>query len=475
MNPSQHYHFVTGRLAESAVRSVVSDLSNKMGFAYSIDVLPITVAALMTGRWLLRHVQVPDQATKVVLPGYLLPDLDLVQASFSVPVFCGPKNIQDLPQFFGKDTQRPDDYGAYDIQIIAEINHADRLTLNQLELQARQLSQQGADTIDLGCSPGHRWLDIATATTHLKQLGLRVSVDSFDPWEVAQACSAGAELVLSVNSSNSSVAAQWGCEVVAIPDSPDDLSSLYRTVDQLERDRVPYRVDPILEPIGLGFAASLERYLSCRRELPQAALMMGIGNITEMTDSDSAGINTLLLGFCQELRIGSVLTTQVINWARSSVRECDLARRLVHYSVAHQIPPKHLEPELVLLRAAKVNHLPADVLQEMAAAIRDPNYRLFVSEGKIHAITAGLYVSGIDPFHIMQQILESPAGQKLDASHAFYLGFEMCKALTALTLDKNYQQDEALQWGFLTRPEQHHRLKRRADSNSKDTPESDPS
>jgi|688.fasta_scaffold00579_44 dihydropteroate synthase-like protein len=473
MNPTQHFHFVTGRLAESAVRSVVSDLSEKMGFAYSIDVLPITVAALMTGRWLLRHVQVPDQATKVVLPGYLQPDLDLIQSSFSVPVFCGPKNIQDLPQFFGKDTQRPDDYGAYEIQIIAEINHADRLSLDQLVLQARQLSQQGADTIDLGCSPGHRWQEIAAATAHLKQLGLRVSVDSFDPWEVAQACAAGAELVLSVNSSNSQVAAQWGCEVVAIPDSTDDLSSLYRTVEQLERDRVPYRVDPILEPIGLGFAASLERYLLCRRELPQAAMMMGIGNITELTDSDSAGINTLLLGFCQELRIGSVLTTQVINWARSSVRECDLARRLVHYSVEHQIPPKHLEPELVLLRAAKVNHLPADVLQEMAAAIRDPNYRLFISEGKIHAITAGLYVSGIDPFQIMHQIFESPSGQKLDASHAFYLGFEMCKALQALTLDKNYQQDEALQWGFLTRPEQHHRLKRRTDS--KGTHESDPS
>ena len=61
--------------------------------------------------------------------------------------------------------------------------------------------------------------------------------------------------------------------------------------------------------------------------------MMGVGNLTELTDVDSAGVNTLLIGFCQELAIGSVLTTAVINWARSSVREIDLARRLAYHAV----------------------------------------------------------------------------------------------------------------------------------------------
>ena len=35
-----------------------------------------------------------------------------------------------------------------------------------------------------------------------------------------------------------------------------------------------------------------------------------------------------------------MLTTQVINWARSSVREIDLARRLMHHAVAHGTVPK---------------------------------------------------------------------------------------------------------------------------------------
>ena len=96
---------------------------------------------------------------------------------------------------------------------------------------------------------------------------------------------------------------------------------------------MPLRIDPVLEPIGFGFAASLGRYLEVRRRYPDAEMMMGIGNLTELTDVDSAGVNVLLLGFCQELGIRSVLTTQVINWARTSVRECDLARRLMHHAV----------------------------------------------------------------------------------------------------------------------------------------------
>src|SRR5262249_31977890 len=161
-------------------------------------------------------------------------------------------------------------------------------------------------------------------------------------------------LVLSVNSGNRAAAADWGCEVVAVPDDPTRVETLDETIDYLAARRVPLRIDPILEPIGFGFAASLGRFLDVRRRCPDAEMMMGIGNLTELTDADSAAINVLLLGFCQELQIHSVLTTQVINWARTSVRECDLARRLVHYAQRHRTLPKRLEPRLVMLRDAEV-------------------------------------------------------------------------------------------------------------------------
>ena len=97
---------------------------------------------------------------------------------------------------------------------------------------------------------------------------------------------------------------------------------------------MPFRIDPILEPIGFGFAASLGRYLEVRRRYPDAEMMMGVGNLTELTDVDSAGRQRRCSpGFCQELGIRSVLTTEVINWCRSAVREFDLARRLVYHAV----------------------------------------------------------------------------------------------------------------------------------------------
>ena len=45
----------------------------------------------------------------------------------------------------------------------------------------------------------------------------------------------------------------------------------------------------------------------------------------------------------------------------------------------------------------------------------------------------------------------------IDPAHAFYLGYELAKAVTALTLGKNYVQDQALRWGFLTKEEESHR------------------
>src|SRR5262249_57767423 len=83
-------------------------------------------------------------------------------------------------------------------------------------------------------------------------------------------------------------------------------------------------------------------------------MLMGVGNLTELTDVDSAGVNVVLLGFCQEVGVRSVLTTQVINWCRSCVRELDLARRLVHFACTRRVLPQRLEPDLVLLRDPKV-------------------------------------------------------------------------------------------------------------------------
>ena len=77
-------------------------------------------------------------------------------------------------------------------------------------------------------------------------------------------------------------------------DSDSDLRTAAMAMPFLAERRVPLLIDPILEPIGFGFAESLGRYLDVRRRFPDAEMMMGIGNLTELTDVDSAGINVLL-------------------------------------------------------------------------------------------------------------------------------------------------------------------------------------
>ena len=260
-------------------------------------VLPITVAALAAAPWVARHLSVPGGIDRVVLPGLCAGDLAPVQALTVAPVERGPKDLRDLPDFFRAAKSAATGYGAYDIAIIAEINHAPRLPRDELLAQAKGLRADGADLIDVGCDPGEAWTGAGDAVKALRDEGLRVSIDSFNPVEVEAAVKAGAELVLSVNGTNVAAARSWGCEVVALPDVLATLEGLDRTVEALTGWGVPFRIDPVIEPIGFGFAESLGRYLEVRRRYPGAEMMMGVGNLTELTDADSAGLNVLLLGF----------------------------------------------------------------------------------------------------------------------------------------------------------------------------------
>src|SRR4029079_7092181 len=107
-----------------------------------------------------------------------------------------------------------------------------------------------------------------------------------------------------------------------------------------------------------------------------------------------------------------------------------------------------------MLRDPRLHEQGEQTLSELAARITDPNFRLFAERGKVHAISGKMNLSDEDPFALFAEMQRR---ESIDPAHAFYLGYEMAKAVTALTLGKNYVQDQALSWGLLTVPEKSHR------------------
>jgi len=440
--------FVTGRLAEPALRRTLAEMAP--AFACEVAVMKITVAALMTTPWIARFLEVPAGTDLVLIPGLCEGDPAVIAQKAGVRVEKGPKDLRQIPAYFGRP-QGAGDYGAFDIEIIAEINNAPRLSREAIRREADYYHATGADVIDIGCTPGRDFPDLGGVVRELVGAGMRVSVDSFDPGEIRTAVAAGAELVLSVNGSNRDVAREVAgtkARVVAIPDFGTGLETLEPTLDGLERWGVPYLIDPVIEPIGFGFMASLERFADARRRYPAAPLLMGIGNITELTAADSTGVNALLLAICQELGVRAVLTTEVIPWARGAVREVDIARRLMHYAVTRRALPKNVDDRLVTLKDPEVLAYSEAELRTLQRAVTDPNFRIFADGGTITIFNNTIFARGTD-------IDEMFARLDVDeATHAFYLGRELMKAQIAITLGKTYRQEGQLQWGYLTPPEQ---------------------
>jgi dihydropteroate synthase len=440
--------FVTGRLAEPALRRVLREMAPP--FACEVAVLRITVAALMTTAWIARDLHIPEGTDLVVIPGLCEGETATIAAKYRVPVEKGPKDLRELPQYFGRAATARE-YGAWDIEILAEINHAPKLTRAAIRSAAEYFRASGADVIDIGCTPGLEFPALADVVRDLTGDGMRVSVDTFDSDEIRRAVDAGAELVLSVNGSNIEVArdlAGTRARVVVIPDLGGPLETLEPSIEKLTGWGVGYLIDPILEPIGFGFTASIERYAEVRRRYPAAEMLMGIGNLTELTAADSTGVNAMLIGICQELGVRAVLTTEVIPWARGAVREVDVARRLMHYAVSHRAVPKGIDDRLVTVKDPIVHTYSDKELRDLQAELTDPNYRIFADDQAITVLNNERLVRGTGIQKIFDQLdVDEP-------THAFYLGQELARAGLAVTLGKTYRQDGALRWGYLTPPDE---------------------
>ena len=432
--------FVTGRLAEAKLRRVLEGLG-ETPFAWEIRQIGVKVAALMTPEILKRRLGPVAGLGKVVLPGRFKGDLDELQRHFGVPFERGSDELADLPRHLGR-AGRPYDLSRHDCRIFAEIVEAPTLDVAAILARARALRDHGADVIDLGCLPGTPFPQLEEAVQALVGEGFTVSVDSGDVAELRRGAAAGAAFLLSLSEDSLDLALDSAAVPVVIPARPGDLASLLRACARLERAGRPYLADPILDPIHMGFVDSLIRYHTLRARLPQAELLMGVGNLTELTDADTTGITMLLMAACSELAIRNVLVVQVSPHCRRAVKEADVARRILHAAREEGTPPQWIDPALLCLRDRRpfVDE-PAEIAAA-AAQVTDANFRIQTAVDGIHVYNRDGHHRARDPFDLFAKL-----GVEGDGGHAFYLGVELARAEIAWQLGKRYSQDEPLDWG----------------------------
>src|SRR3989449_87680 len=113
-----------GYFAEPALRRTLGEMAPP--FAYDVAVMRITVAALMTTPWIARFLEVPPDTDLVLIPGLCEGDPAAIAAKARTRVEKGPKDLREIPDYFGHQATPPPS-GGYDIEIVAEVNNAPRL------------------------------------------------------------------------------------------------------------------------------------------------------------------------------------------------------------------------------------------------------------------------------------------------------------------------------------------------------------
>jgi dihydropteroate synthase len=429
--------FLTGHLAEPRLRRVLEGLGD-LGFAWKIVNIGVKVAALMTEPIILRRLKQPLAAARVVLPGRAGADPARLSAAFGVPFERGPEEVADLPRYLGRGA-KPADLSRHDTRIFAEIVDAPSLSFDAILARAEAYRKQGADVIDIGCKPGTAFPDLEAAITGLRARGFTVSADSGNPDELRRAALAGADYLLSLTEDTLWVAEGTEAVPVLIPAAHGDLDSLVQGAARFRRRCL---LDPILDPIHFGFMESLQRYAALRARLPEAEILMGTGNLTELTDADSAGVTAVLMGICSELAIRNVLVVQVSPHTRRTVAEHDLARRIMFAARQNADLPRGYDEGLLQTHDRRPFIETAADIEADAGATRDANWRIVNTVDGITVYNNQVRETGQDAFGFFPSL-----GVADDGAHAFYLGAELTKAEIAWRLGKRYTQDAPLDFG----------------------------
>ncbi|WP_457590422.1 dihydropteroate synthase-like protein [Geoglobus sp.] len=467
---------VTGRLAEGMVRK------NSLG--NDVHVVDIDVAAFITDK----HLRALDLSPYdlVLVPGLAKGKWREVEKEKGVKVRLGPVHAYDIPKVLERldsvelshdvpadrivDINRErelmelvesSERGLFDIngvwigggsrlKVVAEIVDATELERDELVEKIEYYLESGADIIDLGIPLSFSAEDVRRAVKVAKDCCDAVSIDTFSVRAIRAGIESGVDMIMSLSHSNLKALDYVDGQAVVVVDR--NVERLRWMVNLVKTRTEKVIADPVLDIDGIF--SSLSRYAEYRRIDGTTPMLFGAGNITELFDADSGGINALLTLIAQDVGADLLFTTEASPKTLCSVRELRIASYMVRGAKLKGTPPKDLGLSLLALKE-KVRYPEADRPEGCIEAVeseefhRDPkgDFRIWTSGDRIVCSHERVCIQGRSAKGILDTIIRLGLVSRLD--HAGYLGRELKKAEIALRLKKNYVQDEELNFGYM--------------------------
>lgn len=473
---------MTGKMAYPVVKEAVGDMADVL-------MLDIGVAAFVTPKLLAAAIADKRDYDLILVTGLSTADFSGLEKQAGMKIRLGPKHAYDIPLALKNadriefshtipadvllaDIKRDNAYkefhdieessmpafmlktvkigGTSTMKVMAEV--VDATKMSDVDLIRKIDSYASADIIDLGVplestpEAVRHAVKVARSTTFKP-----ISVDTLIPEYIEAGIGAGANLVLSLDSSNldrvGGLIAEKDIPAVVIPDD-ETLESLYRNIEKAASMGIKRIIaDPVLSPIGNCVVTSIERYLEFRREYPDMPLFFGAGNVTELIDADSIGVNAMLAGLAMEVRASILFTTEHSQKSINGTDELKRACMMMALAGYRRSPPKDLGIDLLVIKEKRPRKDVVEpggrvVTASSHAFYQDPagSFNIFVDRGRIYAKSGDTTIEGTDAISLLHTIVDMGLVSRLD--HAGYLGSELKKAELALRFNRTYLQDD---------------------------------
>jgi len=355
----------------------------------------------------------------------------------------------------------------FPMRVLAEIANAPLLSPEELLGRGEYFVKSGADMVDLGMIAGENMASkIPAMVTLLKEnLDVPVSIDTLQPEEIKVAANAGVDMVLSLDHGNYEDVLPYlkvnNIPAIILPTDykrnwvPETWEERVESLEELMKLcwGIDVIADPILDPINSS--SMVDSLLACRRfkmrnKIP---LFFGVGNVTELLDADSVGVNAILAGVAMELSASILFTPEESGKTRGSVKELAISSDMMFLARKRSSVPKDLGINLLVFkdkRRSEPIEEDFDVPEVQGGAnyqfIQDPagSFKINLKGAQIQAVhylnmKPTMAIEARTSKEVYDEIIKRKLVSRIE--HAAYLGQELQKAEDALKLGKNYVQD----------------------------------